>query len=91
MMERFMNKRMWMGVAAIAMAMSLAGSAGASNDGPCYDILWYDDAMQTTQVGYGRGRCFAGGPGTVLIWGTNTPYEEFQEIGQCIDGVLYPS
>jgi hypothetical protein len=86
-----MIKRAWMGVAAAMVTMSLAGPASASNDGPCYDILWFNDGAHTTQVGWGRGRCFPGGPGTVLVWGTHTAYEEFQEIGQCIDGELHPS
>jgi hypothetical protein len=84
-------KRIGIALSTVFAALSVAGPVAAlSNDGPAYEIFWYDDEEHTNWVGWGRPHCFPGGPGTVLVWGVNTAYEEFVQVGNCENGVLVP-
>ena len=74
---------------AVALGTLMAGPAQATEDGPAFELYFYDDANHTTLVGWASAECYPG-PHARLHWGYSTPYEELNYVGQCVDGYLVP-
>lgn len=78
-------------LAVVAVAIGVfslaAGPAYAWEDGPTFNLRFYNDANHTTQVGFARWQCIPG-PQAQLQWGYSTQYEEVEWVGYCVDGQL---
>jgi hypothetical protein len=83
-----MMKRVLARAAIAAAALTLGAGPALATDGPAFNILFYNDAAHTTQVGFAHAICTPD-PAARMQWGTSTQYQEVVFIGQCIDGQLY--
>lgn len=86
-----MFRRIAIGFVAAVGALTISSPGMALNGEPCYSIMFFSDASQTTMVGFAKGVCLPSGPSSQLVWGVSSPHQVFTEVGVCIDGVLWPS
>lgn len=82
-------RKLLTGTVLAVAAMSGVSPAFAQSSYILYNTIYYDSPSFDNQVGQLRGQCGRNGPQYRLI-GSQSPYSEEYEVGQCVDGELQP-
>ncbi|HTU10939.1 MAG TPA: hypothetical protein VMG08_08585 [Allosphingosinicella sp.] len=86
-----MLKRFAIGLTATLATLAVSSPGRAFNGEPCYSYWFYTDETHTVPAGSGHGFCTSLGPSFTVVSGVGTMFYETEQIGVCIDGVLWPS